>query len=211
MESVVFHNNPTIHQINGFIDGEKSGEGLGEMSNNGRLVRTIKVNGYDHGFYNHWFADKVSLNSAWHEVQGFLNPDILDPRTLNQNLFGYSYPGPNNPKTYAGNDDYTYVPRNPMELPGMLHDLQYEKLQIAGANGLLNSEEALGADAQFVVLHMVMALDPRIGGSLTQLKSFALGAGLGMLATPKAMRSMLPRRVSQPSNANEKNKNTKDE
>jgi RHS repeat-associated protein len=150
-ESEVLNNNPSIEQVSGFIEGEESEAGLGKLSNGSNLLSTVTVNGYNNGGHTNWYADNKSLDNAWHEVQGNLTPDALDPRTVGQQpLFGLTYPGPNNPKTYSGKDDYSYVPSNLAEYPAIGHDRRYDNLGIKGASGLFADTRSIGADWKFV-------------------------------------------------------------
>lgn len=63
-------------------------------------------------------------------------PNCLDPSTVGQNLLGLSYPGGNNPRTYAGDYSYSYVPLLLSEYPAIGHvsspELARQKNQVTG-------------------------------------------------------------------------------
>ncbi|MCA1745673.1 MAG: LysM peptidoglycan-binding domain-containing protein, partial [Bacteroidales bacterium] len=63
--------------------------------------------------------------------------NCLDPSTIGQNLLGLTYPGGNNPRTYADDYSYSYVPKRLSEYPAIGHDRRYDNLGTAGAKGLL--------------------------------------------------------------------------
>ncbi len=190
-ESAALNNNPSIDQINNFISSEESQFGSGKLSDGSSLVSTVNVNGYQHGNRIDWYTDRKSFDNAWHSVQGTLTPDALDPRTVGHNLFWLTYPGPWNPKTYAGNDDYSYSP-SLVEIPAYLHDKEYDALGIKGAGGLFTDAQALGADYRFVTSQLALMNNPLLN-PVDRVESGILGVGLGLAATPKAINHFLPR------------------
>ena len=70
----------------------------------------------------------------------------VDPDTLHNNYFGTSYTGPNNPKTFAGEETYDYIPRNQSEFASIVHDKAYSKKGAAGVKGALTNTDVIGAD-----------------------------------------------------------------
>ena len=114
----------------------------------------------------------------------------LDPGTLNKNIFGSSYPGPNNPQKYNGSPDYTFSPgfKNYSEYPAIGHDRAYDMLQIKGGGGLFFSMKAIHADWRFVRQELSYAfLDPFPNNSLDKVKAGILGIGLGSAALLKTV------------------------
>jgi hypothetical protein len=101
-------------------------------------------------------------------------------------LGGLTYPGPSNPKTYAGNDDYSYVPQRIEEFPAITHDLAYDKLKIRGGGGLFTAKSAIGADYKFVTQELAIALTPALS-MRSRVTAGALGVGLGLAALPKTI------------------------
>ena len=183
VETTVLNNTPTINQMDKFIEGTMSDNRMGTLSDGSKLVSSISVDGYKINDNIQWIADSKSFENAWYSVQGDLTPYALDPRTLNHNIIG-SYPGSNNPKKYCGQDDYSYVPSNPVEIPAMIHDLEYDRLKIKGLEGLLKSEKSIPADWRFVMQEMAIGLNSRYD-PVTRFQGRLLGIGLGVLALPK--------------------------
>ena len=112
--------------------------------------------------------------------------NCLDPSTVGQNLLGLSYPGGDNPRTYAGDYSYAYVPERSSEYPAIGHDRRYDNLEIAGIKGLLTDTRAVGADWRFVVEELSIALYP-FNNPVTRKQAFILGEGLGLMALPKTI------------------------
>lgn len=163
-----------------FIDGEMKGGG--QLSDGSRVLTGINIYVANTRFY----TDEKTFDRTWHEVQGSLTPDELDYRTLHKNILGYTYPGPNNPKKYNGNDDYSYKPSLPIEYPGMIHDLAYDKKQARGALDLLTNESVIDDDIKFVYMHYILASYPTLDFK-TRVHSIILAEGLNFISTPKRM------------------------
>ncbi|MGY0408847.1 MAG: RHS repeat-associated core domain-containing protein [Polaribacter sp.] len=119
------------------------------------------------------------------------NPNKLDPSTIRQNLFGLSYPGGNNPTTYAGDADYTFIPDDFSEYPAIGHDRRYDNLNVAGASGLFTDSRAIGADWKFVSEELDIASNPFFSPK-TRIYSGILGVGLGLSALPKTIVALNP-------------------
>ena len=75
--------------------------------------------------------------------------DKLNPETLNKNLFGYNYPGANNPKKYNGKSDYSVKPTE-IEIPAFNHDKDYDEIGAVGGGGLFIDLATTTADNTFV-------------------------------------------------------------
>ena len=110
----------------------------------------------------------------------------LNPGSLYKNLFGLSYPGGNNPRTYGGNYSYEYIPKYSSEYPAIGHDRRYDNLRIEGIKGLLTDTRAIGADWRFVLEEFAIANNV-FNNPIDRVKASALGIGLGVLATPKTI------------------------
>mgnify|MGYP007043344684 CR=1 FL=1 len=117
------------------------------------------------------------------------NPNALDPSTLYQNglIFGgMHYPGGNNPRTFAGDPDYSTTPVNLAGYPAIGHDRRYDNLGIGGAKGLFTDTRAIGADWRFVIEEIQVGnISWQRGDFSTALKAYVLGIGLGAAALPK--------------------------
>jgi len=179
---------PEMSQVNGFINMEHEKPGSGTLSDGSSFINDqVNINGYGiNNSYTSWYVDIRSFQNAWHGVQGSLTPDDLDPLTLHKNIFGLSYPGGNNPKTYSGKDDYSYVPANAAEYPAIGHDRRYSKLGTNGLVGLLTDTRTIGADWQFVSQETSIANSPSFNLK-TRVQAFLLAKGLGALAYPKTL------------------------
>ncbi|TKC09089.1 hypothetical protein FA047_03055 [Pedobacter frigoris] len=198
IENYSLKNTPSMSQMSKFIDGEMKGR-LGTLSDGSKLAKGFNIT-QKRDFYGgkHWMIDKKSYDNFWHSVQGDLTPDALDPRTLRKNLLGTTYAGGDNPTKYNGEEDYSYNPPNPVEQIAIHHDLAYNKLGISGFNGLFNDKRAIKADYTFVAQNYAVALDPN-QSLLTRIRGYLLGQGLGLIALPKTIESVLPTMVNAPS------------
>jgi hypothetical protein len=163
-ENDALNNTPTNRQTSTFIDGEMSSGGHGKLSDGSTLADELSIITYKQvGGGSKGYADEKSFSNFWHGVQKSLTPDGLDTRTVGQQFGGFgglTYAGPSNPKTYAGNDDYSFAPNRPEDVPGMIHDLTYDRLGITGAGGLFTAKSAIGADCKFVTQELAIALSP---------------------------------------------------
>lgn len=113
-------------------------------------------------------------------------PDCLDPSTIGQNLLGLTYPGGDNPKTYAGDYSYSYVPTRLSEYPAIGHDRRYDNLGTLGVKGLLTDTRAIGADWRFVREELFIASSP-YADPISRLQAGILGIGLETAALPKTI------------------------
>jgi len=180
-EKAVSGKDASLSQMGGFIDGEMW-DGLGTLSDGSRLLTGIDFTKESNG----WKADQSTVDRTWHEVQGFLTPDALDPRTIKRNIRGMTYPGGDNPRTYRGSYDYTYAPSNIEEYPAIGHDRRYDNLKIEGLSGLLKDPRAIGADWKFVKEELGIALTPGFTPG-TRFRAGVMGLFLGAAATPKTL------------------------
>lgn len=190
-ENVVLNNSsPTFEQKSSFIEGEMSAGGHGKLSDGSTLADEVTIVGTKRKGedFKNGYADK-SFQGFYHGIQRSLTPNALDPRTVGQQFFGFgglTYPGPSNPKTYAGKDDYSYIPKRPEEFPAITHDLAYDNLYIKGGGGLFTAKKAIGADYKFVTQELAIALSPAFSVR-SRFTSGALGIGLGLAALPKTV------------------------
>ncbi|WP_317129501.1 RHS repeat domain-containing protein [Chryseobacterium candidae] len=114
--------------------------------------------------------------------------DCLNPGTLYKNLFGLTYPGGDNPKTYGGDWSYQYSPLFQSEYPAIGHDRRYDNLGTEGAMGLLTDTRAIGADYKFVAQELKIALNPFNGATSADKQAAGMvGVGLGIAAAPKTI------------------------
>lgn len=200
VENNALNNNPSKEQMGSFIEGEISAGGHGKLSDGSTLADELTIVGTKRKGedFKNGYADK-SFQNFYHGVQRSLTHDALDPRTVGQQFFGFgglTYPGPSNPKTYAGSDDYSYIPKRPEEFPAITHDLAYNKLQIRGAGGLFTAKNAIDADYKFVTQELAIALTPAYS-MRSRVTAGALGIGLGIAATPKTVYSFISNTYSE--------------
>ncbi len=116
-------------------------------------------------------------------------PNCLNPSTTGHNLFYLTYPGGDNPKSYNGQYNYSYVPTNLSEYPAIGHDRRYDNLKITGALGLFTDTRAIGADWRFVTEELSIASNPFIN-PIHRMSAGVLGLGLGLSALPKTLFQM---------------------
>lgn len=191
-ENVVLNNSsPTFEQKSSFIEGEMSAGGHGKLSDGSTLADELTIVGTKRKGedFKNGYADK-SFQDFYHGVQRSLTPDALDPRTVGHNIFWLTYPGPWNPQTYAGKDDYSYIPTRPEEFPAITHDLTYNSLKIRGGNGLFTATSAISADYKFVTQELAIALTPAYS-MRSRVTAGSMGIVLGAFALPKTVYSAI--------------------
>jgi RHS repeat-associated protein len=194
IENGALNNSPTSEQTSAFIEGEMSPGAHGKLSDGTILADELLITNYKKIGGGHVSqVNEKSFSKFWHGVQRSLTPDALDTRTLGQQFGGFgglTYSGPSNPKTYSGNDDYSFMPNRIEDVPGMIHDLTYDKLKIKGAVGLFTAKSAIGADYKFVTQELAIAFTPAFS-MRTRVMAGALGIGLGLVALPKTVYSVV--------------------
>ena len=142
-------------------------------------------NSYDDGH-------EVFVISTFIKIAIVPSADELDPGSINHNIFWLSYPGGNNPRTYAGKYSYSYVPTNPSEYPAIGHDRRYDNLHVEGANGLFTDQRAIGADYRFVAEEYATATQALFTGHfLVYGQSMSLATGLGLAASFKTIIALI--------------------
>lgn len=117
-------------------------------------------------------------------------PNCVNPATLNHNLLWLSYPGGDNPMTYAGEYSYSHVPKRLSEYPAIGHDRRYDKLGTAGLKGLITDTRAIGADWRFVGEELNIAANQFVN-PIDRMQAGVLGVGLGFLASFKTVYQMM--------------------
>ena len=185
VENLALNNSPSSEQTSSFIQGEMSPGGHGKTSNGAVLADEITIGGSKS-------ANEKSISNFWHGVQRSLTPNALDPRTVGQQfggIGGLTYSGLSNPKTYAGNDDYSYKPQRIEDYPGLIHDLAYDKMNIKGAGGLFTATNAISTDYKFVTQELAISIYST--NIRTKITAGALGVGLGACALPKTVYSFI--------------------
>ncbi|WP_264536587.1 RHS repeat-associated core domain-containing protein [Flavobacterium sp. N1736] len=185
-ENNALNNSPTFAQQSTFIEGEMSEGGQGKLSDGSTLADEFAVTTYkQEGGGIKGYADEKSFGNFWHGIQKNLTPNGLDTRTIGQNLLGLTYPGGNNPKTYSGADDFSYVPSSLAEYPAIGHDRRYANIGTAGAGGLFGDTKAIGADWRFVGQELSILTLPV--DLKTKVQAGLLGVGLGLFSTGKTV------------------------
>ena len=114
-------------------------------------------------------------------------PTDLNPYTTRRNLLGLSYPGGDNPQSFNGKDNFTYIPDDWAEYPAIAHDRRYDRLGVKGVDGLVNDPRAIGADWTFVVEELAISTMQGGIGSLNGIRSTGYALGLGGLALKKTI------------------------
>lgn len=137
------------------------------------------------GSYN----NPIQLNEV--NIEGYrkICPECLNPSTTNQNIFGLTYPGGENPKSYNGEYNYSYIPNSLAEYPAIGHDRRYDNLRTSGLSGLLTDTKAIGADWRFVSEELSIAINPFLDFS-DRAQALLLSVGLSALAMPKTVYQM---------------------
>lgn len=190
-------NNPLV-----FIDPtgmapEWHEDGKGNLvKDEGDNAKTLK----EHINKNYENADvsQSAANTLYATMEdGKVNIDQLNPETLNQNLFGTNYPGPNNPKKYNGESDYSVAPTE-FEKPAFVHDQDYDKLGAVGAGGLFLDNKTAAADRKFVEsMDKLVTKYKESGETKMMIKAVIVRDGLNAASQPKQMIQTLKNSVKQ--------------
>ena len=118
--------------------------------------------------FNYTIHDGIeSTKTPWkYTVDVYMNrcASCVDPASLHNNLFGLSYPGGDNPRSYDGKYTYAYVPETAAEYPAIGHDRRYDNLKATGAAGLFTDRRAIGADYRFVAEEYATAMNSFFSG-----------------------------------------------
>ena len=133
---------------------------------------------------------KKATSSSGNQSNGGTCPNCLNPATTGHNLLWLTYPGGNNPKSYNGQYNYSYVPTNIAEYPAIGHDRRYDKLGIKGASGLFFDTRSIGADWRFVGEELLVAGNDFARPS-ARLSAGVLGVGLGFASLGKTITKLL--------------------
>jgi RHS repeat-associated protein len=191
-ESYVFDSDGVtgIHQLAYAGDDGTIYAGL-YFTKNDKIVAAItreSVPGAEGGYVEVPGGNQVMFFAA--EIPKGIDPNALDPSTIGHNLLWLSYPGGNNPRSYNGQYNYSYLPKSRAEYPAIGHDRRYDNLGTAGAKGLLTDTRAIGADWLFVVQEFSIALD--LSNSFEdRVNAQILGIGLGLAATTKTIYQLI--------------------
>ena len=187
-------NNPLL-----FIDPDGRTGQSHHVDEDGNTI--VHIDDGDDGVYQHAngttaaeiYTNTYGANSQFGSVGTYLGEahELLDPNTLNANIFDQHYPGPNNPTTYPNSKGevlpiYSVPPVNWSGIPALIHDQEYDIVGAQGASGLFFDHRTIGADWRFVAHELVIADQARMTGQPgVMLKSLTLGIGLGIAAFPK--------------------------
>ena len=110
--------------------------------------------------------------------------DCVDASTLHKNIFG-SYTGGNNPKSYAGEWNYDYIPYHIDEFPSIVHDHKYDAAGVSGGLGALFSLKVLEADKELAVSNGLICTETK--DLETFAKSFATYGTFSFISTYKSV------------------------
>jgi hypothetical protein len=90
--------------------------------------------------------DRTIIYGIGYRIFAGVTDESVDATSLHNNITGTSYTGPDNPKSYNGNDNHDYIPRNLSEIFSMMHDKQYDALDVSGTDGVFYHTETWKAD-----------------------------------------------------------------
>lgn len=110
---------------------------------------------------------------------------MLNPATVGNWIDIYT--GPNNPKTYQGNDYFGLAPANLSDAVSKQHDLDYANLRLAGPMDVFIAQSAISADWKFVKGQFYAASLMQFTDPSNAWKGYVSGIGIGAVATPKTI------------------------
>lgn len=183
--SLPFNSNSNLLSISGMMTPE--GIIMSEAKNWTINLRTGTVS-YD------YFDNNINQDVQVAEITASkkLCPECLDPSTILNNLwfigspFSYTYPGPNNPKNYAGKDVFVYEPRLRSEYPTIGHDRRYDRLGATGASGLFLDFRAIGADRKLIEEERELMFDKDIA-LRDKVGAFVVASGIAIASSFKTV------------------------
>lgn len=172
---------------------DKNGNLIAEKGDNAKTLKTYLNKNYDNAK-----VSKSAANTLYATLEdGKVNIDQPNPETLNQNLFGYNYPGPDNPRKYNGKSDYS-VPPTEFEKPAFVHDQDYDKLGAVGAGGLFLDNKTAAADRKFVGSMDKLVTKYKESGEIKMMmKAIIVRDGLNAASQPKQMMQNLKNTFKQ--------------
>jgi len=171
---------PNISQISSFVKEEESG-GLGKLTDGSKLLTGFTMHHYSNGITGAqgWTQNLKQYNNFWHQVQGDLTPDALDPRTIGHNLMWLTYTGPWNPKKYNGQDSYDYVPKYAEDVPAYNHDEDFDKAGLVGAGAVFNATAAQTPNVRLVNAEVKLAFSLK-SSPVTRVRASVVAIGIGV-------------------------------
>ena len=161
----------------------EEGKGIlvAEKGDNAKTLREHLNKNYKDANVSQTAADKLYSTMK----DGKVNIDQLNPETLNQNLFGYNYPGPDNPRKYNGESDYS-IPPTEIEIPAYIHDKDYDKVGAVGAKGLFLDTRTIDADKKFVKSMKLLEIKYLLEKDFKKMiQAKIIGEGLNLFSSPK--------------------------
>lgn len=152
-----------------------------DKGDNAKTLRDYLNKNYKDADVSQKAADKLFATMK----DGKVNINQLNPETLGQNLYGYNYPGPWNPRKYNGESDYSVPPRE-IEIPAYIHDQDYDKVGAVGAKGLFLDSKTIEADKKFVKSMKILEEKYKKENNTELMKQARnIGRGLNLFSQPK--------------------------
>ena len=110
--------------------------------------------------------DRTIIYGKGYTLFAGVTDESVNAESLHNNMFGSSYIGADNPKSYNGEDNYDYQPTwSPTEMAAYRHDKAYDAVGAEGVSGALLNQRTKCADQCLIYECKNIAKDPKTNAS----------------------------------------------
>ncbi|MBR6130502.1 MAG: RHS repeat-associated core domain-containing protein [Bacteroidales bacterium] len=144
-------------------DGTKVGNGQYTVYNDHKGNKNGVVKDANGNTIN---PDRTIIYGKGYTLFAGVTDESVNAESLHNNMFGSSYIGADNPKSYNGEDNYDYQPTwSPTEMAAYRHDKAYDAVGAEGVSGALLNQRTKCADQCLIYECKNIAKDPKTNAS----------------------------------------------
>ena len=144
-------------------DGTKVGNGQYTVYNDHKGNKNGVVKDANGNTIN---PDRTIIYGKGYTLFAGVTDESVNAESLHTNLFGSSYIGADNPKSYNGEDNYDYQPTwSPTEMAAYRHDKAYDAVGAEGVSEALLNQRTKCADQCLIYECKNIAKDPKTNAS----------------------------------------------